>query len=783
MADYQKLAQEQQKRDKLIGPGAPVFIPKTSVSIQAYRDEELFSLHDLRIYLRSLRKPVKFAVQKKYDGVDLQVHRTADGKFYCFTENLRDVTDYLKVVTSALNRHLPDTDYILIGELEVWTDGEHWNRADISGTLNSEPDDSIPYVFTVFDIIWFDGKDIHNKVYKDRFTLLESFDFPQSVVDNPSKGINLCPTVVSDDIDKILRAVRTFFRAKGSEGAILKEWEGFRFRLNGYTSDMIKIKKFVEGHFKVLGVRKIEGTRNAYQYEIGVLLTSRELPYVQDKYVVELDGRKYLRVGKTFNTSVRAKVGDIITVRFTTLTVFHDKDGRIHIGVYSPVVYELREHYEEPDTLFTLIEIGREAGLLVNKSLTTFVTKSLQAFLSYPDESKHLRFVMQNHFRGETVHTDLRMETSPGGNLIGYTLMTQKPKVIDEPVVTLKDAERWSHAGLKLFKFDPLTGRWERSDADRYVSIQCALKEVMPPSWLDYQGVTDTGSVGATANFPGVFYIAAQGRVEYGFREPHFHEYFFYNPKWEEPYQRIVFRVFHFDKAIHEDESREEFVWLMIKAIDLTPYVLSRRAATHKRYPPPGVSALPHFVRDQIPKELRYWTYSQKEYTEVLDQLRQELFKGKLKLNFQYQPTRDVSKSTRTCEFIYKRRWWRGPIVVRVGPSRELWDLYIHEGDQYYRVTLLSDLRTSLETVGYAPVQVSHDEYVFEGELPPESPLNPNKEIQVHVDIITQGQCVISGSMNERAAITFESGDGLSGVSFDIELEDETTELVLFRRR
>ena len=820
MTKYERDAREQAKTNHLKGPSHPVFIPKTSVSIQAYRDEELFSLHDLEEFLRSQTSPRLYAIQKKYDGVNLQVHRTAEGKFKCFTDNLRDVTRYLHVVTQSLDDQLPHVDYILIGELEVWSGKKHWNRAEIAGTLTGNPNKDIPYVFTVFDIIWLDGKDIHNKVYKERFSALRNFPFTQSVLSSPQEGVNLCPTVVESDPEKIVRVVSHLFRVEGSEGAILKEWEGFRFSLNGYTHDMIKIKKFVEGHFVVLDKRLIEGSTDTYQYWIGVLLTSREKELVPENRVVRLMGRDYLKVGKTFNTNIKAEIGDIITVRFTNLTVYHDRDGKLYVGVYSPVVYERREQYEEPDNLFTLIEIGKKAGLLVEKGLVP-ISKS---FLNYPDENQTLHYVMQHHFRGKTVHTDLRMEISPGGTLIGYTLMTQKPHTISKPVTSLSLAEKYAKMGLRVFKFDPRTGEWEkernRAGALRYVSIECELKAPMPHSWLDFQGVTDVGSTGATANYPGVFLIVAQGVVEYGWREPHYHEYFFHNSNWKGGGQRIIFRVLRSGTLARDlfgssykqlDESTfitpffvftlphnwfikegeivsedEEFVWLMVRCLDVRPYILSTRAAQRQKYPPPGVSALPHGIRKQIPRSLRYWEFSAREYKDVLDSLRESLRSRELKLDYgqMFIESKSTSKSSRadTYEYIYKRRWWRGPIVVRVGPSQEFWDLYYKDENKFFRITLLSDLRTSFEVAGTSPEEVSKDEFTYEGELEPESPLNPNKEIPAFTDIVARGEFALEGSIHDRAVITFLSGDGLDNLKFQVQLEDETTKLLLFSR-
>jgi hypothetical protein len=152
---------------------------------------------------------------------------------------------------------------------------------------------------------------------------------------------------------------------------------------------------------------------------------------------------------------------------------------------------------------------------------------------------------MQLHARGKTAHTDFRIETEPGGDLIGYTIMNQVEGAIDKPIVTVDQAKKYLEDD-RNWKYNPLTGNFQYKKTEqgiRKISVQTALKDIGPNSWLNINGIIPKGNVGATKNYPGVIVIAAQGKIEYGFREPYFHEYYVHNKNWPRGGTRLVFRM------------------------------------------------------------------------------------------------------------------------------------------------------------------------------------------------------------------------------------------------
>ncbi len=163
--------------------------------------------------------------------------------------------------------------------------------------------------------------------------------------------------------------------------------------------------------------------------------------------------------------------------------------------------------------------------------------KQADPFIETPDEDKTHRYVVQNHWRGKSMHADFRVEMRDGKLLVGFTMNTQIAGVVDEAVVTLEQAQAWTKRMDDLSKIDWRDGDWalrSKPGTDKPVrtSIQSERKQAHPFAWIDVEDKTkDTEegkppAPGATAEFPGVFHIVDQGEVEFGVQKPWFHEYF-----------------------------------------------------------------------------------------------------------------------------------------------------------------------------------------------------------------------------------------------------------------
>jgi DNA adenine methylase len=209
---------------------------------------------------------------------------------------------------------------------------------------------------------------------------------------------------------------------------------------------------------------------------------------------------------------------------------------------------------------------------------------------SAPPEDGTYRYVIQEHFRGRTVHADLRMETG-GKTLEAWTIQTQVAGAINEPVTTVEAAREASgHSRVD----------WEAARADGPVAAR--PKVPCAPSWLGFEGVVEPGETGALEDAPGVVAIVDRGVCEYGARREGLREYFLSSDNADGRIGRVVFTRLEGAEA-----GKGPDVWLFGMPEDATPHVLSPRAVRDRWIPPAGVSALPAAVREEVPEERRYW--------------------------------------------------------------------------------------------------------------------------------------------------------------------------------
>lgn len=190
------------------------------------------------------------------------------------------------------------------------------------------------------------------------------------------------------------------------------------------------------------------------------------------------------------------------------------------------------------EELSEIEDIAPKAALIKGRDYLT----PKDPFMRIPSEDRTYKFVAQHHFRGKTCHTDPRMELVKGEVLIKFTLADLIRGTIKEPVTTLEQAKKIDSEPEKYFKINWKTGEWKkRQRGSKLVNVEIAAVKAAPEpfEWLEFEGVTPPGSVGATKNYPGVFHIIDRGTVEYGAQKPWFHEYFYHGKGLN---YRVVFR-------------------------------------------------------------------------------------------------------------------------------------------------------------------------------------------------------------------------------------------------
>jgi len=258
------------------------------------------------------------------------------------------------------------------------------------------------------------------------------------------------------------------------------------------------------------------------------------------------------------------------------------------------------------------------------------VEKQRDPYMEMPPEGANRRYTAQHHWRGKSLHSDLRFGLRPDRMLIGWTINSQIPGAVKDAITSLGDAKRLARNMKAFSRID-----WGKGEIDGQVFSVPKTPEPWP--WMDVEGRTkdpEPGKappVGGTANFPGVYHIVDKGKVEWGAQKPDYHEYFLGGGNLK---GRIVFREAGVEKAVPGGDEggphgKAQFMAVIPK--DQTPHVLSGDAVNSGWMPPPKMSALPDSVKREIPDRYHYWTMGDKAKS-VRDALVKAIKDGDVKI-------------------------------------------------------------------------------------------------------------------------------------------------------
>jgi site-specific DNA-adenine methylase len=308
------------------------------------------------------------------------------------------------------------------------------------------------------------------------------------------------------------------------------------------------------------------------------------------------------------------------------------------------VLDAFNEMFDAQDVIFELEEDYEDVAKFD-------IEKQSSNYLDVPKEEKRCRFVVQMHYRGKSMHSDIRLESEPNGTLYGWTLNTQKADAIKEPVTTMAQARAFSGKTGEISKVNWNTGQWSGQ-------ILSERKPLHPNAWLDVEGKTKDpepgmpSPVGGTAQYPGVFDIVDQGSVEYGAQKSGFHEYFFHGKNLR---SRIVFKKTDAD------------TWLSDQPENQCPYVLGDTAKSEGWMPPYGISALPKAIKDKIPEQFWYWEKSGAEAKALRDDLTKAIKAGEVDIDCSEPFKKILNKSKTNADFVLQKQtdtidgtetWW-----------------------------------------------------------------------------------------------------------------------------
>ena len=293
-------------------------------------------------------------VQEKYDGMRVQLHKI-DNKVTIYSYNGKDISSKCKEQVDELKKK-EYGDCIFDGELVLFDGDEPLHRADTIAHVFKDKYKDAKLRCHVFDIIRHEAQTLADEELENRMTILFNNYSSKSgeAIAYPSKK----DTRQADNLKDIEKYAEEMMEIPTSEGVVIKDSTSTYYIGTKKNPKWIKLKKFVDLDVIVLDKKKTKS--NLYSYTVGVG------PIDEDMEGQEIDGRKYLNVGKALNTKIAVDVGDIIRVKVDE--VKKKGDG---FSLFSAKPIEIPE-VEHPDKLVTLELLSQDTKKSLNYDVEAF---------------------------------------------------------------------------------------------------------------------------------------------------------------------------------------------------------------------------------------------------------------------------------------------------------------------------------------------------------------------------------------------------------------------------
>ena len=244
-----------------------------------------------------------WVVQEKYDGMRVQLHKF-DKSVKVYSYNKKNITDKCSDIVDELKKkHFGDC--ILDAELILFSGEDSLHRADTIAHVFKGKYKDAKLKCHVFDIMRHEEQTLLDEELSNRITtLFNNYSSHSSeYLVFPSKK----DTRMADSLKDIEEYSKTIMNMPTAEGVVIKDATSTYYLGTRKNPKWIKWKKFVDLDVIVLDKKKTKS--NLYSYTVGVDIGPTD---EESKFIEEIDGKKYMNVGKTLNTKTSANVGDIV---------------------------------------------------------------------------------------------------------------------------------------------------------------------------------------------------------------------------------------------------------------------------------------------------------------------------------------------------------------------------------------------------------------------------------------------------------------------------------------
>ncbi len=200
----------------------------------------------------------KVAFEYKYDGFRVQIHRKGN-KVKVFTRRLEDVTKQFPDIVENVLEHT-EGEFIVDGEA-VGIDLKNKKYVpfqNISQRIKrkygvKEMVEKMPVKVNVFDVMYYNGKNVMTKKFKERRGIL-------SEIVNNNEYIGLSEQIITDSLEEAKRFYKEALE-KGNEGVMAKKLEA-EYKPGSRVGHMLKIKPIMDTlDLAIIGAEWGEGKR------------------------------------------------------------------------------------------------------------------------------------------------------------------------------------------------------------------------------------------------------------------------------------------------------------------------------------------------------------------------------------------------------------------------------------------------------------------------------------------------------------------------------------------
>lgn len=306
----------------------------------------------------------------KIDGMRIQIHVGEDVHLYSEDEGFEKGKMFKRACKEIEDKVPKGT--VLDAEGVMVRDGQVLHRTSFIGYANSgeydEEKDSNSQ-FWVFDVMYWKGNDVRDEALSERMKYLAKLPVTDHI--KPFKqGKQL---FVAESRDELLKHIDRVSDKKGSEGALIKTLES-RIVKDVHNKGWVKLKNLKEIDCIVVDIEQPKHTKGpeegkpvkgVYNYHTAAGPYSKECGKVvkekEPKKAVELEGKVYAYLGKTFNTSVKAPKGAIIRIYTPEVNRYPIEGTNCSTyGVFEPKVLEHVKERRIPDSMNVLNRLSAQ---------------------------------------------------------------------------------------------------------------------------------------------------------------------------------------------------------------------------------------------------------------------------------------------------------------------------------------------------------------------------------------------------------------------------------------